>query len=235
MKNTIKLNNGNFLEVGIYQNNDIADCYIDYMLEKYDIYSRKSNLSGQDLEDLYSELLQDITLKNYMEHVKLDIYELHELIYTLSDDIDDYDYDDLGALTLDEFYNLRGGIEQLVDIFHGDDGIKTLNQMLGTKHLIGYEYSSNNEWDHFYFILDENQAEKMEEFNQDLDDFQAALSGDTYSVTIKESDRQGATIAEEDYSVLSNDIYKDIENIIKNYNNGTVPKNYNVYDITINH
>lgn len=235
MKNTIKLNNGNFLEVGIYQNNDIADCYIDYMLEKYDIYSRKSNLSDQGLEDLYNELEKDITLKNYMEYVKLDLYELHELISTLSDDIDAYDYDDLGALTLDEFYNFDGGIEQLADIFHGDDGIKTLNQMLGTKHLVGYEYTNYNEWDHFYFILNKNQAKNMEEFDQDLNDFQAALSGDTYTIIVQELDSNGATIAEEDYSVLSNDIYKDIENIIKNYNNGTAPKNYNAYDITINY
>ena len=238
MKNTIKLNNGNFLEVGIYQNNDIADCYIDYMLEKYDIYSRKSNISDQGLEDLYTELTQDITLGKYIGHSKLDIYELHELITVLHNDIDAYDYDDLSALTLDGFYNFDGGVEQLTDIFYNYDGIKILNKMLSTKYLVGYEYSNNNdgnEWDHFYFILDKNQAEHIEEFNQDLDDLQAALSGDTYTVTIKESDRQGATIAEEDYSVLSNDIYKDIENIIKNYNNGTVPKNYNVYDITINH
>lgn len=236
MENTIKLNNGNFLEVGIYQNNDIADCYIDYMLEKYDIYSRKSNLSDQGLEDLYHELMEDITLGKYIEHSKLDIYELHELIEALHDDIDAYDYDDLSALTLaDIFYNFDG-VEQLTDIFYNYDGIKILNKMLSSKHLVGYEYTNYNEWDHFYFVLDENQAKNMEEFDQDLNDFQAALSGDSCTIIAQELDSNGATIMEEEqYDILSNDIYKDIENIIKNYNNGTVPKNYNAYDITINY
>lgn len=226
MKNTIQLNNGNSLKVAIYNNDNISDYYISYMLVRYDTYSRKSNLSGQDLEDLYSELLQDITLGSYMEHVKLDIFELHELISTLSDDIDNYDY------------NFDGGIEQLANIFHGDDGIKTLNKMLSTKYLVGYEYTNNNdgnEWDHFYFLLDENQAKKMEEFNQDLNDFQNALSGDTFTVKVQKLDSQGATITEDRYDISSNDIYKDVEKIIVYHNQGAPLENYNPYDLIINY